>query len=267
MEKIMINKWLNILICVNFFLIITGCMMESRDMAPTSADGSPQDAPYPRVESIIPLSKGNQWAFSFTAYDTNTNRILHPYDRAELNLDIPDMYGYQNDTLITLTGQYYNNYGEFNFEEYAYKYAWEGYNYGDLIAYRDQNVAISGVYIIGAYHRDRIIMYDTAQLWLAYPAQKGDKWQFWEYDTLGNKDYPVDMELVSYDASFYCPDTTFKQVFPLRFYKCYLYKQTIGNAVSYYYFNDEVGPIGYLRYLNGKLERSYMLVKFVDVGT
>jgi hypothetical protein len=43
---------------------------------------------------------------------------------------------------------------------------------------------------------------------------------------------------------------------------CYLYKQSSGDDTSYYYYNKNIGALGYQHYTGGKLRETYILKSF-----
>jgi hypothetical protein len=229
--------------------IIAGCALE----APMDTGGSPQDPPLPRTPSILPLQRGNRWVYSDTHYGATGNNII---SREELNLEIPGVFGLSNGVLVELDPWGFRD----TFPEYVYKYEWEQTDSGYLLSYRDLNVAARGVYIVGEYNRTAETLYASPILWLAYPADSGSTW---EYLMPGSSDtIATRMEVLSTNAQFYFPDTTMPNLSAARFFKCCLYKQSKDNAVSYYYYHESVGALGYLRYVDGALRRTYILKAF-----
>jgi hypothetical protein len=237
--------------------ILAGCAKSADTAMGSESEISPQDPPLPRVASILPLEKGNQWTYSDTRYNV-AGDVLGSRD--QLDLEIARVYGRSGMKLIKLEWAYSDT-----FDEYVYAYEWEQTNRGHLVAYRDLDVAQKGVYIIGEYQNASARLYASARLWLAYPADVGTNYQVLLPDTADT--VPFTMEIVSTDALFYCPLGGSEHVSAARFYDCYLYKQTKGNAVSYYYYNSEVGAVGYLRYEDGVLLRTYILTSFENHET
>ena len=102
-------------------------------------------------------------------------------------------------------------------------------------------------------------LYPSEQLWLAYPADSGKTWTF-NLDTAADSSNTSAMELVSTRARFYFSNTA--SMAALTFCDCYLYKEAIGNSVFYYYYNQTIGQLGYLEYVNGTLRVTYLLKSY-----
>jgi hypothetical protein len=175
--------------------------------------------------------------------------------RGELNLEIPDVLGLREDSILEqIPESYHYNYE--NYEgEFVYKYEWENTNRGYYLAYRDINI-IRGVYIIGEYYGESDSLYDSAKLWLAYPALAGESW------TLKSGSKETVMSVVSTNERFYYKDTLSGNISPVRFVDCYLYRQAGPDTTSYYYYNEKLGAVGYLAYAGRHLAKSYILVDF-----
>jgi hypothetical protein len=231
-----------------------GCSMLNGVPA-ASGTGSPQTPPFPKTQSILPLAVSNQWLFSFTAYDS-TGAMINP-NRVDLHLGITGGYGLKNDTqLVRLTWQ---NSAD-SYSAYAYQYEWEQSKNGYLVVYRDlYPLASRGLYIIGEYRDSMPKLYPQEKLWLAYPADSGKTWQL-NLDTLNDSMQTITMEVMSTHARFYFADSSSGTA--LSFCDCILYKETDANSVSYYYYNEKIGPIGYLQYVNGKLSVTYLLKSY-----
>ncbi|MBD3344297.1 MAG: hypothetical protein GF401_04460 [Chitinivibrionales bacterium] len=235
------------------FMIFLRCSVET-DMAMDS----PMHPPLPRTSSIIPLQAGNHWIYSYTDYDS-TGKIQH--SRWELDLAIPSVWGLNNKTVLeTLTLQNVDDPAY----EYVYEYEWEAIDSGFYVVYRDINVTVRGLYITGEYNysTNRIQLYDTAHLWLAYPAHTGDTWTLHPEITSDSEE--VTLEILSTSETFYCGNQHPLDASALSFYTCYLYKETTDSTTSYYYYNEKVGALGYLHYHNGVLRTSYMLQDFIE---
>ena len=237
------------------FAAILVCLVGGCGMMMKPPTGTPQNPPFPKTASILPLATGNQWLYSLTAYDSAGNKI-NP-SRVELHLSIAGGYGLQNDTeLVTLD---WNNHNQ-KFPAYVYKYEWEQADAGALVVYRDlYPLAIRGLYVVGEYKDSLTKLYKTEQMWLAYPADSGKTWIF-NLDTSGDTASAVAMEILSTRARFFVPDAN--SMAAGAFYDCYLYKETSGGSVSYYYYNPDIGCVGYLNYSGGRLRESYFLKQF-----
>lgn len=230
-----------------------GCSMNTMSLA---GAGSPQTPPFPKTQSILPLAVSNQWIFSYTAYDSTTGAMISP-NRVDLHLGITGGYGLKNDTqLVRLT--WYNQ--SDSYSAYAYQFEWEQSNHGYLVVYRDlYPLASRGLYIIGEYQDSTPQLYPQEKLWLAYPADSGRTWQL-NLDSANDSTQTITMEVLSTHASFYCADSSSGTA--LSFCDCIVYKETDANSVSYYYYNEKIGPIGYLQYVNGKLSVTYLLTSY-----
>jgi hypothetical protein len=176
--------------------------------------------------------------------------------REEQNLEIGNVYGVTGNTLKLLDQYAYKD----TFAYYAYEYEWENRNEGFIVAYRDLDVSTPGVYIIGEFDGGTITRYSTPQLWLAYPSTPGWSWQFIMTDSTGADTTAMTVEAIR--TIFFAPETGIDNISAVNFYECVLYKQISGNSASYYYYNDRVGCVGYLNYVDGKLHRSYILTSF-----
>jgi hypothetical protein len=237
-----------------FFLATMSLLQCTRN--PSSPGSSPQDPIFPRTGSILPLQKNNTWEYSYTAYDTLGRKILP--NRLGLHFSIPAQYGIQNDSeLVLLTSNNYHT----SFQAYAYQYEMENRGAGYLVVYRDlYPLAFRGLYIIGEYDDTVIHPYGHEQLWLAFPADSGKTWSF-KTDPLNDTTLEDTMEVVSANARFYAPDGSRMSGIG-TFDSCYLYKQRNGSSVSYYYYNKNVGCLGYQRYVKGMMRESYILKSF-----
>lgn len=233
-------------------LLGTGC---STNYMANTGGGSPQNPPFPKTNSVLPLAVNNQWIYSFTGYDSSGARISP--NRLDLHLGITGGYGLKNDTqLVRLTWENQSDV----YSDYAYQFEWENRKKGWLVVYRDlYPLAIRGLYIIGEYQDSTTKLYPMEKLWLAYPADSGKTWRL-NLDTLNDSSQTVTLEVMSTHAPFYFSDANSGAA--LGFCECVLYRETGINSVSYYYYNENIGPIGYLQYVNGKLFQSYLLKSY-----
>jgi hypothetical protein len=232
--------------------MMVGC---SASMAPSANGISPQHPPVPRANSPLPLSEGNQWIYSYSDYDSAGNRIV---SREPLELDMPGVYGLTGTTLTRISWQNYQT----TFPSYVYEYEWEQYNEGYLLAYRN-NAAVRGLYILGQYKGTTPVLYDSAVLWLAYPAAPGKTWEL-TGGFAGDSAAPATMEVVSNNEPYYYIDVNASGPSKLKFFECYLYKESIGDSVTFYYYHEDVGALGYLMYVGGKLRQTYLLQSFTN---
>ncbi|MBD3319666.1 MAG: hypothetical protein GF350_01060 [Chitinivibrionales bacterium] len=245
---------------MKFYLVLLSCVCCTalRCSVPTDAttSGTQSHPPLPRTQSIIPLHKGNQWRYSYTDYDSS-GKIIH--SRWQLDLAISDFFGFRDDSIIdSLTWDNYTDTGY----EYIYEYEWESTDTGFYITYRDVGVASRGLYLIGEYNylSGRTQIYDSARLWLAYPGTAGDRWTL--HPDITADSYEVSVEIISTDAQFYCSAINPDNASALSFCDCYLYKETAGNSTRYYYYNENIGALGYLHYIGNTLRTSYLLSSF-----
>jgi hypothetical protein len=243
-----ILKWMLPLILA----LWAGCSLNA-PMAGSGTDiGKP---PFPRTKSILPLAINNSWIFSYTEYNS-LGRKLIPND-INLHLSITGEYGLTLDnTLVPMNTTNYNDV----FSAYAYKFEWEAPDSGYLVVYHDlYPLPKRGLYIIGEYAGGVMRLYPSEKLWLAYPADSGKTWEY-NLDSAGDSSKTSTMELLSTHERFYFPNTG--SMAALSFCDCYLYKKTNGNSVSYYYYNQNIGQLGYLEYVNGTLRVTYLLKSY-----
>ena len=235
-----------------FLTLCIGCAVKS-----TLDEGgsSIEKPPFPRTKSILPLAIGNSWVFSYTEYDS-LGKMINP-NRMDLHLSIPGGYGLKNDmSLVQVT---YQNASD-NFSAYVYKFEWEGEKKGYLVVYRDlYPLSKRGVYIIGEYDESDIRLFPSEQLWLAYPADSGKTWRY-NLDSSGDSGTTSSMKLVSTKSRFFFPNIN--SMTGLSFCDCYVYKDSVGNSVYYYYYNETIGQLGYLEYVNNKLRVTYLLKSY-----
>jgi hypothetical protein len=95
-------------------LLGTGC---STNYMANTGGGSPQNPPFPKTNSVLPLAVNNQWIYSFTGYDSSGARISP--NRLDLHLGITGGYGLKNDTqLVRLTWENQSDV----YSDYAYQF-------------------------------------------------------------------------------------------------------------------------------------------------
>jgi hypothetical protein len=237
-------------LCVACLLALAGCAAN-----PASTAGTPQNPPFPRTASILPLANGNQWVYSYTAYDSAGN-VMQP-GNADLHLSIAGEFGLQSDTMLVTLDR--SNYAT-KFPAYVYKFEWEEADSGSLVVYRDRYpLGLRGLYVVGEYRGSSATLYKSEKLWLAYPADSGTAWTYYPDTGVDSAD-AVAMEVVSTHERFFVPDPQLMTAG--AFYDCYLYKESNGTGVDYYYYNPDIGCVGYCRYLGGKLRTTYILKTF-----
>jgi len=231
--------------------MIIGCAMMNAG-APTDT-GSPQHPPLPKSNSPLPLTEGNLWTYSYTVHDSAGGTL---YPRVHLQLALPRVYGRIDSSLTRISWTTY----ESAYDEYVYAYEWDQWNHGALVAYRQQNVARRGLYLLGWYDGQQTSLYDTARLWLAYPATAGLQWK--TVFGQGVSADTTDFTLVSVNARYYAADTASTGPSPLSFYDCYLYKEEYDDTTAYYYYSESVGALGFVSYCGGKRCQTYQLINF-----
>jgi hypothetical protein len=216
---------------------------------------SPQYPPFPATSSILPLGSGNSWSYSLTAYDSLGNKIIP--SRVGLALDIPGGFGLMDDTLLgPITWQNH----EQVFPAYVYKFEWDKRDSGSLVVHRGTYpLGSRGLYVIGWYRRGETHLFPGEKLWLPYPADSGKTWLF-DSDTSADSTSADTMEILSTHAPFFAPDPLSPSAGDI--YDCYLYKESNGVLTSYYYYNPDIGCVGFLNYQDGKLRMSYSLKEY-----
>lgn len=244
-----------------FILCMVLCMHCALNKMP--AGFSAQDPIFPRTSSILPLAKNNAWLYSYTAFDS-LGRKINP-SRMDYHISINEQFGIVNDSTIEKLDR--TNYN-LEYSEYAYQYVHEGRTDRTyLVVYHElYPLAVRGLYIIGERNNNVVQLYPAEQFWLAYPADSGKTWTFktdpLSIDTAVNgtliNTFEDTMVVLSTNARFYALDHTSMSCLAL-FDSCYLYKQSNGLSVSYYYYNKNVGCLGYQRYVNGALRETYIL--------
>ncbi len=233
--------------------LATGCSMNSPwSGAATENDFKP---PFPRTKSILPLALGNSWVFSYTGYDS-LGKMINP-NGLDLHLSIAGGYGMMDDSTLVPFEQWMQ---KKDYPAYAYRFEWEEQKKGYLVVYRDlYPLAKRGLYIIGKYENGAVELFPAEQLWLAYPADSGKTWQY-SLGGSGDSTNMSSMELISTKSRFYFPDVN--SMTSLSFCDCYVYKETVGNSVYYYYFNETLGQVGYQEYVSGRLRVTYLLKSY-----
>jgi hypothetical protein len=172
----------------------------------------------------------------------------------DLHLSISGGYGIVDDT--TLVRVTYSNY-ENSYSTYVYQFEWEEEKKGHLVVYRDlYPLSKRGLYVVGEYENGKARLYPNEQLWLAYPAERGKTWHYNVNDSADSSQGSL-MELVSTEERFYFMNGS--SMTGESSCDCYLYKETTGATVCYYYYNETVGPVAFLKYVDGVLRVTYLL--------
>jgi hypothetical protein len=236
--------------------LVTGMLLSiiHCSMAPMTGDGGSEYPPFPRTESILPLVQGNTWNYSYTAYDSN-GKMINPH-RLDFGYMITTQYGMPDDTtLVRITMENYQT----KFNVYAYQYVDTVRDSGYLLTYHElYPLGKRGVYKIGYYDHGKCHLYPEEQLWLAYPATNGFSWQC-SIDSAET----TSMEIISTDARCEILDSTRMSGIKVVD-SCYLYKQTAGEYISYYYYHPNYGALAYQQYYNDRLRVTYVLKSFTN---
>lgn len=235
-------------------ILISGILLDCSSPMGGSSIGAP---PIPSTGSIWPLGIGNSWEYWYTCYDSTGNKL--PLTDRTLSRSIPGGFVQLNDTVLTPVDNiiYYDK-----VDRYVYKFEWENLDSGMFVRHiGDGDLSKRGLYIVGEYSHQTATLYDTAVLWLAYPAAAG---KIWTVALPGKQPLTsTTMELISSNAHFYIPATEGERASPLVFRdSCYLYKETIGEYTTYYYYHLDIGCLGYLQYKNDVLNVTYILRTF-----
>lgn len=232
------------IILLNLLIIQTGCMS---DMAAGINDSSDVNViPDPEVNSIIPLYKGHYLKLQWNRFDTSGN-ILLP-DTTILNISIPDVYVFENDSTIIPFD--YKIHDSTNVP-YLFKYEYNNSKEGDFISYLTEDTLIKGIYQYGTYQKDSITLFNSPRLWLKYPGEPNDSWTFLSTDSTF-----ISYELLNTKEPFSIPKSYADDFSPIYTLNCYLYRSSQNSVIQYYYFHPYHGMVGYLKYENGKLSRS-----------
>lgn len=213
--------------------------------------------PYPRESSIIPLGVNSHWLFSHTSYDS-LGKIQS--SQQDLELAIDRMYGMINDSTLVLI---VDSNAHKKYPLLVFEYEWESLKEGLLIAFCDKKVDTNGIYIVGEYIGEKRNIYKTKKLWLQYPSKQGNIWKMYSNDTTDT--HAVIYELLDTGAIFSIPSQSPNSASPLNFLECYLYKESKGDTVNYFYYHNQFGSVGFLQYQNNVLRRSYILKEYFSI--
>lgn len=201
-----------------------GCLSESSDMSVNIP--KPDPFPQPLGEALIPLEQEAFSNFQYVEYDTTGGLVMRQDLTLQITPKAKDVYGY----------------------------AFEDPRRGHLLTWKDGNGNrdSAGIYIIGSF-RDSVLTYDSAQI-------------FWlpQFPVLGAKRTLTpgwETELVSADTAFFTKvlfhgaDEKAKAPVSHGFQKhpTHLFRETMGDVVTYYHFRRGVGCLGFERSRGGRL--------------
>jgi hypothetical protein len=234
--------------------VIIGCS------APNSPSGGTIDPPpIPSTKSILPLNIGNSWEYWSSWYDTSGEKIVLS-DRT-LERSIPGGFILENDVLINPNSNNYYTTDESS-GKYVYKLEWEDIDSGILVRHIGTgDIDKRGLYIAGIYTHSTPTLYREPILWLSYPAKKGTTYTV----AFPGEDSSeiVTMQVMETAARFYAPVRDREGASPVFFKdSCYLYKETVKLTESYYYYHPDIGCLGYMKYVNGRLVTSYIMTSY-----
>jgi len=237
---------------LGILMLGTGCM--DGNLASPDYTENPQDPGYPRVESILPLGSNYHWEYLDTIYHSTNGRT---YPKQTITLTMNRIFGRRNDSVYLLEPYFYNDTTPLP-DDTLFSYAWMDKDSGVLLSHYDIPPQTPGVYVVGTFEGDRGSLFDSMQLWLPYPVEKGFQWQY----KPTTASVPEEMEVVSTNAPLYFHNHSWAQYTPLTFVNCYIYKATIGTTTRFYYYNPQYGAVAFLKYEDDRLVRSYSLTNF-----
>lgn len=199
----------------------------------------------PYVESIIPLKTHSYNSLQWNRFD-DSGKIILP--ESILKITIPKVFVFDTDsTIIPFNYKVHDSTNT----PYLFQYEYNNSDDGVFISYLTEDTLPHGIYEYGIYNGDSISLYSQAKLWLKYPGESGEKWFYPKNDSIN-----IEYEITNTNEPFSVPGYIYNDFSPLTFLECYLYKQTENNTIQYYYYHENHGMVGYLRYENGILKRS-----------
>jgi hypothetical protein len=233
-------------------ILLHGCSALNPMAGPS--DESPLNPPVPANDSLLPLVSGNAWHYTYRVYDSAG--VQNSSDE-DLTLSIPGVWGGGLDSVLTRL--YYGNWDNAfsSFSAHFYEYAWGEGTSGSLIAYLTPAGRPSGYYLMGIYQGMTTQLFDSAQLWLAYPTTTGFTYS---YTTGASGDTAAihAMRVVSVKEPYYFPHGNGAGS-GVSFVDCQLYQETYRDTVSYYWFSKPIGCIAYQRLYGGIIRKSFIL--------
>ncbi|MBD3421336.1 MAG: hypothetical protein GF398_14565 [Chitinivibrionales bacterium] len=237
------------------------CLLNCADYssAPSQTGIGPR---YPKSNSIIPLAHNNTWHYAFSHYDTSGAALVQ---NETMSSSVKKVFGIIfPDSITNLSSGYYLD--STAYDAFYYAYAWQGYNDGMLLEYRDEGVAVNGMYYVGEFDGAHITLYAAPVLFLAYPltdpARSGMEWTI-RTDTAQDSAAAPHVTLVDTAALMYFPNRAGQNGMSVEFLSCYLYEEHIADSVAYHYYHEKYGLVAYQKYFNNRLIRSALLREFV----
>lgn len=219
------------------------------DYEAAGTDLGPLDPPIPRTGSIMPLDAGTRWRYHHALRDSQGTVV--EWD-SNLDAEISRVYGVKSSgELVRHTWDTVDS----SFNEYYSAFEWESTQRGWLLVYRDLDVTVPGVYVVGEYFHDSLTVYASPTLLLAYPAEPGYSWTT-NIDSAG-----MTMTLLSTDTTAHCA-VEGASTAPVSFLSCHLYRCEAASEVSYHFYHEDYGEIAAQHYRHGRLVKSYVLTEF-----
>jgi hypothetical protein len=245
------------LVALTGLVVINACSVNDGVMVAADA---PQDPPVPVNDSLLPLISGNTWHYTYRVYDSAGVQFASDEN---LTLSLPGVWGFVQNSILTRLNNGSWDSGFRDFSTHYFEYAWGDAARGSLIAYRTPIGRPSGYYFMGTYVGSTTQLFDSAQLWLAYPATDGFSYSF-NSGASGDASAVHAMSVVSVKKPYYFPRATGVGAgVGVSFVDCYLYQETYRDTVSYYWFAKEIGCIAYQRIYNGTIRKSYILNNYM----
>lgn len=206
---------------------------------------------YPRVPSIIPLRYGSNSTLKYNLFDDSG--IINSTN-FYLKISINNVFAFLNDSAII---PYHDTINTSAINKLLFDYSDNISDTSFLLSYDSIGSNVDGVYRYGIKSSDSINLFNEPKLWLKYPGQKGDVWQ---YTAIDNK--LSEFEIISVNESVTMPSSNNRYTQPVEILQCYLYKSTKNGLVEYFYYNNNYGLVGYLVYENDILRVSAKLTDY-----
>lgn len=232
-----------LILAIFFFILQSNCGLDDSVVAGNNDTG---DIIFdPKVESIVPFYRNYSIRLKWNKFDSSGNIIL---PESILKIKIPDIYVFESDTNII---SFNDSLHDSTNTPFLFKYEYDDSNKGLFLSYLTDDTLTHGIYEFGTYNVDSIYLYNKPKLWLKYPGESGDFWNYIKEDSTN-----IEYDLLNTNESFSIPGNSLNDFSPITTLKCYLYKKTENSTTQYFYFHENYGMIGYLLYENSILKRS-----------
>ncbi len=240
----MVDKMKKILFLSIFFITVqNNCSINDAMVGGTNDTG---DIIFdPKVESIIPFYRDYSIRLKWNKFDSSGNIIL---PESILKIKIPDIYVFESDTNVI---SFSNSIHDSTNTPFLFKYEYDDSNKGVFLSYITDDTLTHGIYEFGTYKVDSIYLYNKPKLWLKYPGEAGDKWNYLKEDSNA-----IEYELLNTKEPFLIPGNSTNSLSPITSFECYLFKKTENTTTQYLFFHENYGMVGYLLYENDILKRS-----------